>query len=189
MDDVLFGSYGSDSSSNLGSEPVAVVRMADIAQIVKQARDEQKTLLQEARDEQKIHTANVIRVISDMMVLGVATLIVVIVLCTFVLYTKPSVNTMCDPVVNHKWEPCAQPVNHTTCEPVNNTTVNIVVHVHVHVNATSFVDTPDDECSINDKKMYDLALHDATLAYKHEIKEKTFTLLAGIGLGFAALGI
>ena len=51
MDDVLFGSYGSDSSSNLWSDPIVVVRMADIAQAVKEARDEQKMLLQEARDE------------------------------------------------------------------------------------------------------------------------------------------
>ena len=138
MDDVLFGSYGSDSSSNLGSEPVAVVRMADVLAAVKEARDEQKTLLQQARDEQKMHTDKVLRAISDMMMLGVATLIVVIVLCTFVLYTKPSVNT--------KWEP---PVNHTTCEPtVNNNTVNIIVHVHV--NATSTIDTPENECSIDD---------------------------------------
>ena len=111
--------WASESSDDLGSDTVALVRMADVLAAVKQAREEQKTLLQQARDEQKMHTAKVIRAISDMMVLGVATLIVVIVLCTFVLYTKPSVNTTCDPVVNHKWEP---PVNHTTCEPVNHTT-------------------------------------------------------------------
>ena len=119
--------FASDSSIDLGSEPLVVVRMADIAQAVKEARDEQKTLLQQARDdlqqardEQKMHTAKVLRAISDMMMLGVATLIVVIVLCTFVLYTKPPVShTTCDPMVNHtKWEP----VNHTTCEPpVNHT--------------------------------------------------------------------
>ena len=126
--------WSSESSVDLGSEPVVVVRFADIAQAVKEARDEQKRLLQQARDdlqqarddlqqardEQKMHTTKVLRAISDIMMLGVATLIVVIVLCTFVLYTKPPVShTTCEPMVNHtKWEP----VNHTTCEPpVNHT--------------------------------------------------------------------
>ena len=103
--------WASESSVDLGSDTVALVRMADVLEAVKEARNEQKTLLQQARDEQQMHTAKVLRVISDMMMLGVATLIVVIVLCMFVLYTKPPVNIMCDPVVNHKWEP---PVNHTT---------------------------------------------------------------------------
>ena len=102
-----------------------------------------------------MHTVKVLRAISDIMMLGVATLIVVIVLCTFVLYTKPPMNTtceppvniMCDPVVNHTtWEP---PVNHAKWEPtVNNNTVNIIVHVHV--NATSTIDTPENKCFIDD---------------------------------------
>ena len=153
--------WASDSSVDLGSDTVAVVRMADVLAAVKEARDEQKMLLQQARDdlqqarddlqqardEQKMHTTKVLRAISDMMMLGVATLIVVIVLCTFVLYTKPPVShTTCEPMVNHtKWEP----VNHTTCEPpVNNNTVNIIVHVHV--NATSTIDTPENKCFIDD---------------------------------------
>ena len=128
--------WASDSSSDLGSAPVFRVSMADIAQAVK-----------EARDEQKMDTAKVLRAISDMMMLGVATLIVVIVMCTVVLYMKPTSNTTCDPTVNHtKWEP---PVNQTTCEPtVNNNTVNIIVHVHV--NATSTIDTPENKCFIDD---------------------------------------
>jgi len=129
-----FGFVGSVSST--GSVAVPPLLLTDVLQAVN-----------EARDAQNLQTEKIVRAISDTIRMGVGILIAVMFLCTLVLYMKPTSNTTCESVMNH-----------TKYEPVNKTTLNIVVHVHVNgKNGTSFIDTPEDQCSIDDKKIWDLA--------------------------------
>jgi len=144
-------------SSPASSLDGSIVYMKDVMQVV-----------QEAQNEQKLNTGKIIRAIMQ----GVMLMCMVMILCTLVLYFKP---------------PYAQSVKYTQGDPWKNTTVNIVVNLHVYANASSFYDTPEDECSINDKKVYDMGLYDGSLLYKQEMIEKTFALFAGMGLGFTAL--
>jgi len=127
----------SSVSSSTGSLDGSVVYNRDVLLAV-----------QEAQNEQKLNTGKIIRAIMQ----GVMLMCTVMVLCTLVFYFKPS-----------NCAPYAQSVKYMHGDPSKNTTVNMVVHVHVHVNGTSFVDIPDDECSINDEKIYDMANHDANL--------------------------
>ena len=166
----------SDSSS-AGSPPEPEMLLNDVI-----------VAIQEAKNEQKLNTDKIIRGI----ILGVMLMTTVMILCTLVLFFKPS--------------NCAASVKDVQGDPAKNITMNIAVHVHVHVNDSSFYDTPEDECSILDKKVYEMALHDATIdckeemklykddftkqtikKYKEEMADKTLSLFAGMGLGFTTV--
>lgn len=154
----------SDSSS-AGSPPEPEILLNDVIVAIQEAENKINVAIQEAKNK-----------INRRIILGVMLMSMVMILCTLVLFFKPP-----------NCAAYAQSVNHTQEDTCKNTTVNIVVNLHVYANATSFYDTPEDECSINDKKVYDMGLYDATLLYKEEMTEKTFALFAGMGLGFTAL--
>ena len=117
----------------------------------------------------------------------------------------PPKRTTCAPVV--KCTKCAPPVyrtkrapvvNSTTCapcaQPVNHTTVNIIVHVHVNgMNSTSFMDTPNDQCIIDDKEMWEFTHWESLRAYKKDMQLMTMgfigSVLTGISGATALVGV
>jgi len=154
----------SDSSS-AGSPPEPEMLLNDVIVAIQEANNKTIVAIQEAKNK-----------INRRIILGVMVMSMVMILCTLVLFFKPP-----------NCAAYAQSVNNTQEDPWKNTTVNIVVNLHVYANATSFYDTPEDECSINDKKVYDMGLYDGILRYKEEMTEKTFALFAGMGLGFTTV--
>lgn len=84
------------------------------------------------------------------------------------------------PVVNSTTcAPCAQPVNHTT-------TVNIIVHVHVNgMNSTSFMDTPNDQCTIDDKEMWEFTHWESLRTYKKDMQLMSMGFLGSVLTGIS----
>ena len=77
------------------------------------------------------------------------------------------------PVYRLKRAPCAQPVNHTT--------VKIVVYVHVNgMNSTSFMDTPKNQCAIDDKEMCEFPENKCSIDNKHNISDAQQTVIIGV---------
>jgi hypothetical protein len=173
----------------------AAPQIAEILKTIKEGQEEQK------RQHDKLLRAIWRAILVVGCVLGVLMLV-----CTVMLYTKPCAcasvvnHTTCAPVVNcTKYAPvvnrikCAPPVNYTKCAPpvnrtkcvwtVNNNKLNIIVHVHV--NTTSTIDTPENKCSIDNK-------HNMTNAQQKMILGAVITgpsLVAIIGTAVAtALG-
>jgi hypothetical protein len=127
--------------------------------------------LKEGQEEQRQHDKSLRAIWHAILVVGFG-LGVLMFVCTVMLYMKPCAcapvvnHTTCAPVVNcTKYATvvnrikCVPPVNYTKCAPpvnrtkcvwtVNNNKLNIIVHVHV--NTTSTIDTPENKCSIDNK--------------------------------------
>jgi len=103
----------------------------------------------------------------------------------------PPKRTTCAPVV--KCTKCAPPVyrikrapvvNSTTCapcaQPVNHTTVKIVVYVDVNgMNSTSFMDTPKNQCAIDDKEMCEFPENKCSIDNKHNMTNAQQKMILG----------
>ncbi len=103
----------------------------------------------------------------------------------------PPKRTTCAPVV--KYTKCAPPVYRTKrappvyrikrapcAQPVNQTTVKMVVYVHVNgMNSTSFMDTPKNQCAIDDKEMWDFPENKCSIDNKHNMTNAQQNMIIG----------